>query len=62
MGPKSRLLIVEAVLPAQTEVGGDMGGYLIDVSDFFPSSSLADAPISPSAWSNSVLDFHRHVS
>jgi hypothetical protein len=32
MTPKSRLLIVDAVLPAQTEVGGDMAGYLIDVS------------------------------
>ncbi|KAL8807192.1 MAG: hypothetical protein Q9182_000874 [Xanthomendoza sp. 2 TL-2023] len=30
MNSSSRLLIVEAVLPAQTEVGGDMGGYLID--------------------------------
>ncbi|KAL8656350.1 MAG: hypothetical protein Q9226_002699 [Calogaya cf. arnoldii] len=30
MSPSSRLLIVEAVLPAQPEVGGDMGGYLID--------------------------------
>ncbi|KAL8811794.1 MAG: hypothetical protein Q9200_001526 [Gallowayella weberi] len=30
MNYSSRLLIVEAVLPAQTEVGGDMGGYLID--------------------------------
>nr|B3FWS1.1 RecName: Full=O-methyltransferase hmp5; AltName: Full=Hypothemycin biosynthesis cluster protein hpm5 [Hypomyces subiculosus]ACD39755.1 O-methyltransferase [Hypomyces subiculosus]ACD39764.1 O-methyltransferase [Hypomyces subiculosus] len=30
MGPSSRLLIVEAVLPAQTDVGGDMGAYLID--------------------------------
>ena len=38
MSPKSRLLIVEAVLPAQTEAGGDMGGYLIDVSDSFSSS------------------------
>jgi hypothetical protein len=30
MTPKSRLLIVDAVLPAQTEAGGDMAGYLID--------------------------------
>ncbi|CAO2653516.1 Nn.00g029270.m01.CDS01 [Neocucurbitaria sp. VM-36] len=30
MGPKSRLLILDAVLPAQTEVGGDMMQYLID--------------------------------
>lgn len=37
MSPKSRLLIVEAVLPAQIEVGGDMGGYLIDVSNSFLS-------------------------
>lgn len=34
MGPKSRLLIVDAVLPPQTDVGGDMAGYLIDVSEF----------------------------
>jgi hypothetical protein len=33
MTPKSRLLIVDAVLPAQTEAGGDMAGYLIDVSE-----------------------------
>ncbi|KAL8910262.1 MAG: hypothetical protein Q9171_004426 [Xanthocarpia ochracea] len=30
MSPKSRLLIIEAVLPTQIEVGGDMSGYLID--------------------------------
>lgn len=35
MSPKSRLLIVEVVLPAQTEAGGDICGYLIDVSDSF---------------------------
>ena len=40
MSPKSRLLIVEAVLPAQTEAGGDIGGYLIDVSDLVSSSYL----------------------
>lgn len=38
MSPKSRLLIVEAVLPAQTVAGEDMAGYLIDVSDSFSSS------------------------
>ena len=37
MSPKSRLLIVEAVLPALAKAGGDMGGYLIDVSDLFSS-------------------------
>lgn len=42
MSPKSRLLIVEAVLPAQTEVGGDMGGYLIDVSGLFSSFPYVD--------------------
>lgn len=31
MSPKSRLLVVDAILPAQTEVGGEMAGYLIDV-------------------------------
>ncbi|OAA60532.1 O-methyltransferase [Niveomyces insectorum RCEF 264] len=30
MSRSSRLLIVDAVLPAQTEIGGDMAGYLID--------------------------------
>lgn len=32
MSLKSRLLIVESVLPATTDVGGDMGAYLVDVS------------------------------
>ncbi|KAJ2982906.1 hypothetical protein NQ176_g1079 [Zarea fungicola] len=30
MSLKSRLLIVESVLPATTDVGGDMGAYLVD--------------------------------
>lgn len=40
MSPKPRLLIVGAVLSAQVEVSGDMGGYLIDVRDEISSSRL----------------------
>lgn len=31
MGPNSRLLIAEALIPAQTTTGEDMGAYLMDM-------------------------------
>ena len=50
MSPKSRLLIIEAVLPAQTEVGGDMGGYLIDVSDSISSMGRSILTLNEKFW------------
>jgi hypothetical protein len=31
MGPKSRLLVAEIIVPARTEVGEDMGAYWMDM-------------------------------